>query len=322
VTGGAGYIGAHVVRRLVNDGHDVTVLDSLIRGRREAVADCRFIEADVRDAARLRGIFERHRFDGVVHLAALKSAEESIREPIAYYDTNVVGTLVLARAAVEAEAAWIVFSSSAAVYGAPSQLPVTELDAVDPANPYGDSKLAAERILHWVSGAAPLRWVGLRYFNAAGAGDDGELGENPQSAHNLVPLVLMAALGQRGPVEIFGRDYPTPDGTAVRDYVHVIDLAEAHANAVSHLEAGGESTILNLGTGRGSSVREVIDAAADVTGYSVPTRVVARRAGDPPEVWADPGRARIVLGWSARRDLRNILETASQWHERHPWVAK
>jgi UDP-glucose 4-epimerase len=318
VTGGAGYIGSHVARQLVTVGHEVTVLDTLEHGSPAAIPGCRLVRADVRDERRLARLLAERPVHGMVHLAARKSVEESIVDPAAYFDTNVVGTLVLARAAVSAGVPWIVFSSTAAVYGQPRSLPVTEEARLEPENPYGESKLMAERILDWLGRSHPMRTVSLRYFNAAGASDDGAFGEDPMDARNLLPLVVRAALGQSGPVQVFGTDYPTPDGTAIRDYIHVADLADAHIRAIDHLERGGASATLNVGTGRGVSVREVLDAVAAIAGHSVPADFVGRRPGDPAAIWADATRAREVLGWTATRDLDSIVTSAWRWHQLHP----
>jgi UDP-glucose 4-epimerase len=318
VTGGAGYIGSNIARHLVTLGHEVTVLDNLEHGSRGAIPDCRLVRADVRNERRLVRLMTERPVDGIIHLAARKSVEESVADPAAYFDTNVVGTLVLARVAVSAGVPWIVFSSTAAVYGQPTSLPVTEDAPLRPENPYGESKLMAERILDWLGRSHPIRTVSLRYFNAAGASDDGEYGENPIDARNLLPLVIRATLGQSGPVQVFGTDYPTPDGTAIRDYIHVADLAEAHIQAIHYLERDGPSAVLNIGTGRGNSVREVIDTVAAVAGRDVPADFVGRRIGDPAAVWADASRAGTILGWTAKRDLGSIVETAWRWHLRHP----
>jgi UDP-glucose 4-epimerase len=318
VTGGAGYIGSHIARHLVTLGHEVSVLDNLEHGNRAAIPGYRLVRADVRDERRLARLMAERPVDGIIHLAARKSVEESVADPAAYFDTNVVGTLVLARAAVDAGVPWIVFSSTAAVYGQPEGLPVTEDAPLRPENPYGESKLMAERILDWLGRSHSIRAVSLRYFNAAGASDDGSHGEDPTDARNLLPIVIRAALGQDRPVRVFGTDYPTPDGTAIRDYIHVADLAEAHIRAIDHLERGGPTVVLNVGTGRGISVREVLDAVAAIAGRPVPAEFVGRRPGDPAAVWADPSRAAAVLGWTARRDLVSIVETAWRWHLRHP----
>ena len=318
VTGGAGYIGSHVARHLATIGHEVTVLDNLEHGSRAAIPGCRLVRADVRDERHLARLLGEQPVDGIVHLAARKSVEESIVDPAAYFDTNVVGTLVLARTAAAKGVPWIVFSSTAAVYGQPGSLPVTEDAPLRPENPYGESKLMAERVLDWLGRSHPIRTISLRYFNAAGASDDGAFGEDPMDARNLLPLVVRAALGQSGPVQVFGTDYATPDGTAIRDYIHIGDLADAHIRAIDHLERGGASATLNVGTGRGVSVREVLDAVAAIAGHPVPADFVGRRPGDPAAVWADASRAREVLGWTARRDLDSIVTSAWRWHERHP----
>lgn len=316
VTGGAGYIGSHVVRRLADAGHTPVVLDSLRSGAIEAVGDATLIVADVRDGSALDTTFHASRFDAVIHMAALKSPFESLRDPGLYFDVNVNGTLAVLEAMRRHDVGAFVYSSSCAVYGIPERLPIDESAALAPTTPYGESKLLAERLLPWYPS---IRAAVLRYFNAAGAMEDGSLGEDWGAAINLIPLVLRAALGHADHVEIYGSDYPTPDGTAVRDYVHVLDLADAHVAAMEQLVNGSDERLtLNLGTGTGVSVAEVISAVEQVTGRPVPTTVGPRRDGDPAAIWADPQKAQAVLGWQARRDLRTIVATAARWHELHP----
>jgi UDP-glucose-4-epimerase GalE len=314
VTGGAGYIGSHTVRRLLDRGDRVTVVDSLERGRADAVGAARLVVADVRDEARLlaalRGV------DAVVHFAALKSVAESVADPGRYFACNVGGTLAVLRAMQAAAVPILVHSSTCAVYGPPDRLPVGEEAELRPANPYGESKLLAERLIPWFGPASgtPLRAGVLRYFNAAGAADDGTNGEDWRDAHNLVPIVLRVAAGLLPAVEVYGTDYPTADGTAIRDYVHVEDLAAAHLAALDRLVAGGPSFTVNVGTGRGASVLEVLEAARRITGRSIPARLAGRRPGDPPAIWAGTDRSRQLLGWSAERDLEAILASAWRWH--------
>lgn len=315
VTGGAGYIGSHLVRRLTEVGHLPVVLDSLRTGSAGAIGDAELIVGDVRDVGALDAALTAN-VDAVIHMAALKSPAESLRDPGLYFDVNVAGTLAVLEAMRRHGVGVFVYSSSCAVYGMPSRLPIDESAPLAPTTPYGESKLLAERLLPWYPS---IRSAALRYFNAAGAVDDGSLGEDWGAAINLIPLVLRAALGHAEQVEVYGTDYPTPDGTAVRDYVHVMDLADAHVAAMERLNAGsGESITLNLGTGVGASVAEVIRAVEEVTGRSVPTAIGPRREGDPAAVWADPQMAHAVLGWRARRDLRTIISTAVRWHELHP----
>lgn len=318
VTGGAGYIGSHTARHLHARGDDVVVLDSLVTGHPAAVGELPLIVGDIRDGGLVESSVREHGIEAVVHFAALKSVEASVRDPFGYFDVNVGGTMTLARAAIAGGVKNLVFSSSCAVYGRPDRLPVDERGELAPENPYGETKLAAERLLRSLEAATGLRTVALRYFNAAGAADDGSTGEDWSGAVNLVPSVLRVAAGQAAALRIFGTDFPTPDGTAIRDYVHVLDLAEAHARAIDHLAARGGSITVNIGTGRGSSVREVIGAAAAVVGRPIPVIEAGRRPGDPPAVWADSRLASDLLGWTACRDLHAILESAWRWHQRHP----
>lgn len=315
VTGGSGYIGSHVVRAL-HPRFRVIVVDlepvpEPIRGI------CRFEPGDVRDRAFLDHLFASERVEGVVHLAGYKSVAESLLAPERYFDNNVHGSVALLSAMADAGVRRFIFSSSAAVYGAPASLPVTEEAPTRPENPYGESKLMVERMLPWLERAHGTAFVSLRYFNAAGAALDGTLGEDWTRAANLIPLVMRAALGAAPEVEVYGTDYPTPDGSAIRDYIHVVDLAEAHVAALRHLLDGGPSLIANLGTGRGASVLEVIDGVRRIGRTAVPARMAARRDGDPPAVWADNARAVEVLGWQPRYGLEEIVETAWQWHSAH-----
>ena len=314
VTGGAGYVGSHTVRKLHQRGDRVVVLDDLSHGVAAAVADVPLVAGDVGDEALLKDLLGREDIDAVVHLAGSKSVDESLRDPGAYFRNNVTGSLTLLRACVEAGVDRFVFSSTCAVYGNPAELPVTEETPARPETPYGESKLMVERILHWFESAHGLRSVSLRYFNAAGAAEEGDLGENWDHAVNLVPVVMKATLGVGPPVRIFGTDYGTPDGTAIRDYVHVLDLADAHVQALDRLAHGGPSAVLNLGTGTGASVREVIAAVESASGMRVPAIEAPRRPGDPEAVWADASRAADVLGWAARRSLDDIVRSAWRWH--------
>jgi len=318
VTGGAGYIGSHTARHLAARGDDVVVLDSLLTGHRAAVGDLPLILGDIRDAELVESTVRDHRIESVVHFAGLKSVEASVGDPFGYFEVNVGGSMTLARAAIAGGVRSLVFSSSCAVYGQPDRLPIDEQGALTPENPYGETKLATERLLRSLEAATGLRTVALRYFNAAGAADDGSTGEDWAGAVNLIPSVLRAAAGNEDFVRIFGTDFDTPDGTAIRDYVHVLDLAAAHALALDHLAGGGGSVAVNIGTGRGSSVREVITAAESVVGHPIAVLEEARRPGDPPAVWADARLASELLGWTAQRDLGAILESAWGWHSSHP----
>ena len=315
VTGGAGYIGSHACKVLARAGYRPVVFDNFSRGHREAVRWGPLIEGSLAERGKLAAALARHRISVVMHFAAYAYVGESVTDPALYYANNLGGSLSLLEAMREARVDKIVFSSTCATYGTPAQVPIRETLPQLPVNPYGETKLAIERALHWYGEAYGLRWVSLRYFNAAGADPEGEIGERHEPETHLVPLVLAAALEERPQVEIYGTDYPTPDGTAIRDYIHVQDLAEAHLRALEHLGAGGQSTALNLGTGRGHSVREVIRAAEAVSGKSIPCRETARRPGDPPVLVADPGLAAELLGWRARlSDLETIVRTALAWH--------
>ena len=317
VTGGAGYIGSHTAKRLAQAGHAPVVLDNLTHGHEWAVKWGPFERGDLADRAAVETVLRRHRVAAVVHFAASTYVGESMGDPGKYFRNNVVNSLNLLEAMQAAGVAAIVFSSSCATYGVPRALPIDETHPQVPVSPYGESKLIVERMLHWFGEAHGLRHAALRYFNAAGADPDGELGEVHDPETHLLPLVIEAALGRRPPVGVFGRDYPTPDGTAIRDYVHVTDLADAHLAAVEYLEGGGASTAVNLGTGRGHSVREVIETIERVSGRPVPSHDAPRRPGDPPSLVADPRRAAGVLRWTPRfPDLQTIAEDAWRWHAR------
>lgn len=317
VTGGAGYVGSHACKALAAAGYLPVVYDNLSRGHREAVRWGPLIEGDLHDRARLIEALRAQQIAAVMHFAAFAYVGESVGNPELYYRNNVGGTLALLDAMRAAGVETIVFSSTCAVYGVPDALPIRETTAKAPLNPYGETKLAIERALHWYGAAYRMRYAALRYFNAAGGDPDGEIGEDHEPETHLIPLVLRAALGRGDPVQIYGTDYPTPDGTAIRDYIHVMDLADAHVRALGHLAAGGDSLALNLGTGSGHSVREVVAAAERVGGRPVPRREAARRPGDPPELVADPTLARARLGWQPRlSDLDTIIRTALAWETR------
>lgn len=318
VTGGAGYVGSHVVAELIARGYDVVVLDNLQQGHRAAVPDeALLIEGDLADRALLRQLFGRYRFDAVLHFAARSLVGESMRMPLLYLEDNVVHALNLVRACVEHGVGKFVLSSTAALFGDPETVPIAEEARIAPGNPYGESKYMIERILHWADRVHGLRSACLRYFNAAGAHPNGRLGEDHDPETHLIPIVLQVALGQRTHVEIFGDDYPTPDGTCVRDYVHVCDLADAHVRVLDVLAE--RSVRYNLGNGTGYSVRQVIETARQVTGADIPVRIGPRRPGDPAVLVASAERIRAELGWAPRHpDLRSIIDSAWQWHRRHP----
>ncbi|HYH23114.1 MAG TPA: UDP-glucose 4-epimerase GalE [Azospirillum sp.] len=318
VTGGAGYVGSHCVAELLGSGYGVVVLDNLSQGHRAAVPpEAVFVEADLADAGALARVFAAWRFDAVLHLAALALVGESMRDPHAYLHGNLVTSLNLIRAAIGGGVRKLVFSSTANLFGVPGRMPIDEETAVDPGSPYGESKFLVERCLHWADRCHGLRSACLRYFNAAGAHPDGHLGEDHDPETHLIPLVLDAAAGRRPHIEIFGDDYDTPDGTCVRDYVHVCDLAAAHLRVLDVLEE--RSVRYNLGNGRGHSVREVVACAERVTGRRVPVRIGARRPGDPAVLVASSDRIRRELGWEPRLpDLDAIIATAWAWRSRHP----
>ncbi len=314
VTGGAGYIGSHACKVLAAAGWRPIVFDNLSRGRREAVRWGPLVEGDLADRARLRCAIAEHRVTAVMHFAGYAYVGKSVADPALYYRNNLEGSLALLEAMRETGVGEIVFSSTCATYGVPDRVPIGESAPQRPVNPYGETKLAIERALHWYGAAYGLRSVKLRYFNAAGADPDCEIGECHEPETHLIPLVLQAALGQRPRIEIYGTDYPTPDGTAIRDYVHVHDLAIAHLRALERLRQGGASIAVNLGTGSGHSVREVIAAAEAVSGRRVPARAAPRRSGDPAALVADPSLAAEILGWRARHsDLDTIIRTALAW---------
>jgi len=317
VVGGAGYVGSHAVKALLEAGHTVAVLDNLSKGHRWAVpAAARFVEGDIQDGAFVKKLLRAEAPAAVMHFAADSLVGESMAEPARYYRNNIAGTLSLLVAMRETGVAQFVFSSTAAVYGEPAQWPITEDFPLGPTNVYGRTKLAVEWMLADFAAAYGLRYVSLRYFNAAGAQPDGSIGEDHNPETHLIPLILAAALGRRDCAQIFGTDYPTPDGTCIRDYVHVTDLATAHVLAVEHLGRGGGSKVYNLGSETGFSVRQVIERAKDVTGVDFPVREAPRRPGDPAVLVASSARIRNELGWRpVLSDLATIISTAWKWHK-------
>jgi UDP-glucose 4-epimerase len=318
VTGGAGYVGSHCLRRLLAAGHEAVVYDNLYQGHRAAVPSGLLVEGDLADEAKLAGLLQERNIDAVMHFAALALVGESVQKPDLYYRNNVLGTFHLLEAMRQAGVTRIVFSSTTATYGTPEKMPIAETTPQQPINPYGFSKLVVERMLDDYAAAYGFGFAALRYFNAAGAAPDGSIGEDHTPESHIIPIVLQVALGQRDSISIFGEDYPTPDGTCVRDYVHVEDLASAHLAALERL-APGKAIKVNLGTGRGYSVREVIDACRRITGHPIPAVNGPRRAGDPPELVADARLARQVLHWQPKyTTIESIVETAWRWHQSHP----
>lgn len=319
ITGGAGYVGSHCVRALLKAGHSVTVYDNLSFGHRAAVhADASFIRGELSDAGRITEVLSAGRFDAVLHFAAWLNVGESVQEPLKYWRNNVANSLTLLESMQAAGVKRIVFSSTCAIFGEPTTVPIHEQLAKDPINPYGCTKLAVEMMLRDSCRAWGLGATALRYFNASGASSDGSIGEDHRPENHLIPLVLQVALGQREHIKIFGTDYPTPDGSCIRDYIHVEDLAEAHRLALEAIEPGSFDCF-NVGTGRGYSVLEVIQACRAVTTHPIPAVAVERRAGDPPALFADSTKLRSKLGWSPRyADLEPIVATAWTWHHAHP----
>jgi UDP-glucose 4-epimerase len=326
VLGGAGYIGSHTVRRLVQAGEEVVVADNLLTGHRAAVHEkAKFCQGDIRDEAFLDGVFGREKIGCVIHFAACSLVPESMRDPVKYYDNNLGGAISLVKSMIRNDVRSIIFSSTAAVYGEPERTPIEEGDRTEPTNPYGETKLAMEKLFKWAGDACgslrgePLRYVSLRYFNAAGADISGEIGEDHDPESHLIPLILQVPNGKREKISIFGTDYPTSDGTCVRDYIHVTDLADAHIRAMRYLDAGGRSDVFNLGIGKGFSVRETVEAAREVTGRPIPAEDRPRRPGDPARLVASGKKAREILGWKPRyEDLREIIASAWKWSRTHP----
>jgi UDP-glucose 4-epimerase len=319
VTGGAGYIGSHTVAELLERGEEVVVVDSLQQGHREAVLGGKLYVGDLRDKVFLNQVFEENEIDAVIHFAASSLVGESMKDPGKYYHNNVYGTLCLLEVMNEHGVKRIVFSSTAATYGEPEQVPIQETDRTLPTNAYGETKLAMENMMKWFDTAHDIRYISLRYFNAAGAHEGGRIGEDHDPETHLIPIILQVALGKRAHISVFGDDYATPDGTCIRDYIHVTDLADAHIRAVGKLREGSASRVYNLGNGKGFSVNEVIEIARRVTGHPIPAVIEPRRAGDPASLVASSERARTELGWSPQRDsLERIIASAWAWHQARP----
>lgn len=321
VLGGAGYIGSHTVYELIDDGQEVVIIDNLETGHIEAVHEkAKFYKGDIRDRAFLDEVFSKETdIDAVIHFAANSLVGESMVNPLKYYDNNLCGTKVLLEALVAHGIDKVVFSSTAATYGEPERVPILESDKTEPTNTYGETKLSMEKMFKWTGKAHGLRYVSLRYFNACGAHPNGKIGEAHNPETHLIPLILQVPNGQREAISIFGDDYDTMDGTCVRDYIHVLDLAQAHILAVKYLMAGNESNIFNLGNGVGHTVKQVIDTAKKVTKEPIKVEVAPRRAGDPATLIASSAKAKEILGWKPEHDdLEEIIATAWNWHKNHP----
>lgn len=320
VLGGAGYIGSHTVKRLIEKGEDVVVIDNLLTGFKKAIhPKARFYQGDIKDREFLDSVFTKETIDGVIHFAASSQVAESMKLPLKYYDNNLYGTLVLLESMVANGIKYIVFSSTAATYGEPKNIPILESDPTFPTNTYGETKLSMEKMMRWTSQAHDLKYVALRYFNAAGADPEGTIGEAHMPETHLIPLVLQVPLKQREYIAIFGNDYPTKDGTCVRDYIHVTDLADAHILALDYLKKGNDSNVFNLGNGVGFSNNEVVECARKVIGHPIPSKMEARRSGDPSTLIASSEKAQKILGWKPQyNSLETIIDTAWKWHQVHP----
>lgn len=320
VLGGAGYIGSHTVYELIGNGEDVAIIDNLQTGHIKAVhPKARFYKGDIRNREFLDSVFAKEKIDAVIHFAAYSLVGESMEKPLKYYENNLCGTKILLDSMVANGINKIVFSSTAATYGEPESLPILETDKTEPTNPYGETKLAMEKMFKWVGRAHNINFVSLRYFNACGAHVSGEIGEDHAVETHLIPLILQVPNNKREHIYIFGDDYNTKDGTCIRDYIHVTDLAQAHILAVKYLRNGGNSDIFNLGNGIGFSVKEVIETARKVTGHPIPAQISPRRAGDPAKLIASSEKARKILGWKPEHaELEEIIATAWNWHKKHP----
>ncbi|MGL4390244.1 MAG: UDP-glucose 4-epimerase GalE [Carnobacterium maltaromaticum] len=320
VLGGAGYIGSHAVDQLITKGYDVAVVDNLKTGHKESLPDkARFYQGDIRDKAFMEAVFTKENIEGVIHFAASSLVGESMEIPLDYLNNNVYGTQVVLEVMEKYNVKSIIFSSSAATYGEPKVIPIEETAATNPESTYGETKLMMEKMLKWCDKAYGMRFVALRYFNVAGAKLDGTIGEDHNPESHLLPIILQTALGQREKFTIYGEDYETPDGTCIRDYVHVVDLIDAHILALEYLQAGNSSNTFNLGSSTGFSVKQMLEAAREVTGKEIPATVVSRRAGDPSTLIAASDKAREVLGWKPQyTDVNKIIESAWNWHVKHP----
>lgn len=320
VLGGAGYIGSHAVDQLIGKGYDVAVIDNLLTGHKAAVhPQARFYEGDIRDKGFMQEVFTKEKIEGVIHFAASSLVGESVENPLKYFNNNVYGTQILLEVMAEFGVKKIVFSSSAATYGETKENPIKETTATNPESPYGETKLMMEKMMKWTDVAHGIKYVALRYFNVAGAKLDGSIGEDHKPETHLVPIILQTALGQRAEITVFGEDYETPDGTNIRDYVHVVDLCNAHILALEYLAKEETSNIFNLGSSEGFSVKQMIEAARKVTGKEIPAKIGPRRAGDPASLVASAAKAHELLGWQpAYTNVDTIFESAWNWHQAHP----
>ena len=320
VCGGAGYIGSHTVHELINQNKDVIIVDNLQSGHMKAVnSKAKFYKGDIRDSKFLDKVFSENNVDSVIHFAANSLVGESMTKPLVYFNNNVYGMQILLESMVKHGIKHIVFSSTAAVYGEPKRIPILEDDETNPTNPYGETKLAMENMVKWCSKSYGMSYVSLRYFNAAGALEDGSIGEDHSPESHLIPLILQVPLKKREAITVFGEDYDTLDGTCIRDYIHVLDLADAHIKAVEYLQKGNDSNIFNLGNGFGFSVKEMIDSAREVTNEEINVVVGERRAGDPARLIASNEKARKILGWTPKyTDVKDIIKTAWTWHKNNP----
>ncbi|MDR2834242.1 MAG: UDP-glucose 4-epimerase GalE [Streptococcaceae bacterium] len=320
ILGGAGYIGSHAVDQLINQGYDVAVIDNLLTGHRKSVhPQARFYEGDIRDKAFMRSVFKQETIEGIMHFAAFSLVGESMEFPLSYFNNNVYGAQITLEVMEEFGVRNIVFSSTAATFGIPKEVPIKETTATHPINPYGESKLMMEKMMKWQAQTGKMNYVALRYFNVAGAKEDGTIGEAHTCETHLIPIILQVALGQRKELTIYGNDYNTPDGTNIRDYIHVTDLINAHILALDYLKNGGKSDVFNLGSASGFSNLEMLEAARAVTGHPIPTQFGDRRPGDPDILIASSQKAKEILGWQAEyTSIKEIIASAWKWHQSYP----